>query len=558
MEKDLRMLGETIREGFAYGALVTDGVSGNKSIQVEYLNPILLQWMNLSETSSRKLKGYELFESGSMPELYQISEIEMVLENGTPSVFKIFCSEHDQYYEVLIYRTESSKFAMVVKSLASHAAAEPVNRPVPVHEKREAGLQFLIDNMSDVIWRVDSDFRYTYVSASVQAMWGYSGTEMLGKPFWDFMTPEGIEQALKYHQKVLSGFTRSSNGRSRTMEVQIRCKDGSMNWSEIIFDPIFDHLGMWIGYQGVSRDITDRKSSAASLMEFHQLMEAVLENMAQAMVVINARQEVAVYNKKFLEIFGFSLSEVLSGVPFVQAIALWRARWKTSRETVEEDLETMQSGRAYTTEYWQSAENDEKIWIQMFHNPLPGGGFVRTYTDITDRKRYELDLHASHEKLAAIAALDDLTGVLNRRSGFQMLKRMERECLERGRPLSLCFVDVDELKKINDRFGHSEGDELIRSLADVIKRAIRAEDAVCRVGGDEFMILFPGCDRDGAHRLVERIRVQLEVEDKSVGRPYAIRFSYGIEHLTPDNPMPIEELIRRADREMYRYKNGRK
>jgi diguanylate cyclase (GGDEF)-like protein/PAS domain S-box-containing protein len=276
--------------------------------------------------------------------------------------------------------------------------------------------------------------------------------------------------------------------------------------------------------------------------------------MAQAMVVVNSRMEIAAYNKKFLEMFGFEHSEVLVGNPFQATVAMWRARRATGRESVAVDDEAIREGISFSREYWQVNENGDKLWVQLFHNPLPGGGFVRTYTDITDRKRYELDLYASREKLAVMAATDELSGALNRRSGFSMLKQLEKDCRESRRSFAVCFLDIDDLKKINDKYGHSEGDELIRILSMAIQRSIRSEDAVCRVGGDEFMILFPGCDKHTAQMLVERIRARLDELTIQEGKAYAIRFSYGVEHMIPEKPMPVEELIRRADREMYRDK----
>lgn len=553
MDKGLRLLGETLSEGFSIGRLETDLTTGSKSLRFEYINPILNQWLGTPEGLYLRLNGLALLVQGDMAELYQISELEEAIEKNVPVTYKVFCVKTEGFLEVMAWKTEANQFAMVVK--------RPVNEYRDSHETRkgtrinrfqaEAGLKFLIDNMTDVLWRVDEDFRFTYISASDMMMRGFENDEVLGHSLWEFLTPDGVDVIRRYHQDVMSLPPHLHGAVARPKEIQMICKDGRMIWVEVNLTPVLNSNMEFEGYQGVARDITQHREVQSSLLEYRHLMEAVLDNMAQAMVVINSRMEIAAYNKKFLDLFGFDASEIIVGSPFEESFRIWRERRQTSRESLDLDKGTIQSSRSYTREYWQIDGKGEKIWVQLFHNPLPGGGFVRTYTDITDRKRYELDLYASREKLAVIASTDELTGVLNRRSGFAMLKQMEKACIKQRKSFSICFIDIDGLKQVNDQYGHGEGDVVLKTTSQMIRNSIRAGDAICRIGGDEFMILFPGCEKAVAEKLVQRIKGNLADVSKEMGKPYLMSFSYGIEQMSAEDPITLEELIRRADHLMY-------
>jgi len=142
-----------------------------------------------------------------------------------------------------------------------------------------------------------------------------------------------------------------------------------------------------------------------------------------------------------------------------------------------------------------------------------------------------------------------------RRSGFAMLKQMEKACIRQRKTFSVCFIDVDGLKRINDQYGHSEGDVVLKAISELIQSSIRDGDAICRIGGDEFMVLFPGCDKTVAEKLIHGIKKALIDKGNVMDKPYLMSFSYGIEQMHAENPLTLEDLIRRADHLMYHEKH---
>jgi len=177
----------------------------------------------------------------------------------------------------------------------------------------------------------------------------------------------------------------------------------------------------------------------------------------------------------------------------------------------------------------------------------PSVGAVVVFRDITQRKLVK-------EELEYFAYTDPMTGVSNRRTGFMILEKELDLVSTRGIHLSVCFLDVDGLKKVNDTFGHEEGDCLINLITASIKSSIREIDAVSRMGGDEFLIIFPGCHESDVEKAIKRTIDKLEAYDKKGLKQYKHSFSYGILEIIADSKLSANEVIKVADEKMYQNK----
>jgi|GEM_PF-3488708 len=169
-----------------------------------------------------------------------------------------------------------------------------------------------------------------------------------------------------------------------------------------------------------------------------------------------------------------------------------------------------------------------------------------------DLKKEIEDRICAEEKLKYSAAIDSLTGAYNRGMGLAFLEN-EINAIRRNKGFfSICYIDVNGLKYVNDNFGHFEGDELLVMLCKYIKEVVRNTDILCRLGGDEFIILFPSSKKKSVEDIIKRI--VLNLENKSKLKPYDISFSYGIVQVDSDNCWCIDEIIQMADAKMYEYK----
>lgn len=165
------------------------------------------------------------------------------------------------------------------------------------------------------------------------------------------------------------------------------------------------------------------------------------------------------------------------------------------------------------------------------------------------------------EELKYYASTDVMTGLLNRRSGLELLDREFKSVKDIKGSMVVCVIDVDNLKIINDTFGHSEGDKVLISTAEIIKGRIRDDDFVVRMGGDEFLAVFPRTSFIEFNKLWNEICIQVDNFNKR-NNMYKLSLSYGMYEYESRgiDALTINDLIVKADKEMYKnkYKKGNK
>jgi diguanylate cyclase (GGDEF)-like protein/PAS domain S-box-containing protein len=162
------------------------------------------------------------------------------------------------------------------------------------------------------------------------------------------------------------------------------------------------------------------------------------------------------------------------------------------------------------------------------------------------------------EKLEKLAHFDSLVGICNRRYCLELLNRHIKLAKRNKTPILLAYIDIDNFKIINDTYGHKEGDEILKEIVKLFKITLREIDIICRVGGDEFLLIFPDSSFNDAPLIRERLNKNLEKLKQTLDKPYNIGLSIGISYYNPSNPLSIDELISIADENMYKEKNKKR
>ena len=176
-------------------------------------------------------------------------------------------------------------------------------------------------------------------------------------------------------------------------------------------------------------------------------------------------------------------------------------------------------------------------------------------------ERLENDTHKREqleEELLQISLTDALTGIANRRVFDELMEKEWRRCMRSGSPLSLALIDIDYFKLFNDNYGHQAGDDCIRNVANALVTSVRrASDFLARYGGDEFIIIMPETDINGARYVGENIRKTVEALKTSHQYSKISQFvtiSVGVSSVVPNKNISTKDLIKKTDEALYKAK----
>jgi len=201
--------------------------------------------------------------------------------------------------------------------------------------------------------------------------------------------------------------------------------------------------------------------------------------------------------------------------------------------------------------------------------PIDGGSlellvlYARTVGNLLRKVRDEAELRLQ-------ASTDLLTGAMNRRVALMFLEKQVGLAARKGESLSAAYVDLDGLKSVNDSFGHAEGDAYISAISSILLGSLRATDCVGRLGGDEFLVVFPDCPKGNAEAVMRRITLQAADRAAAEGKGYPYSLSWGVASLDEVGREPARAagvahcaspsaaiLVELADKRMYEDKLSR-
>ena len=202
---------------------------------------------------------------------------------------------------------------------------------------------------------------------------------------------------------------------------------------------------------------------------------------------------------------------------------------------------------------WEAGEEAGITWIE--ENTLDGRSYKNHDRLIPSQGRlyhvqYSTDM-TELMRLSKNAAMDELTKVLNRRAGKERLDLMLEQSRKEERPLCVVLLDINQLKTINDNYGHIEGDRLLKYVTCLAKESIGEEDMIFRLSGDEFVIAYYGEDILGTEERMRLIQKEIEKRREEFSIFYPVSFSYGAIPVYPSDTMSVSDILGKADEQMY-------
>ena len=424
---------------------------------------------------------------------------------------------------------------------------EGPDRPIDEAELDRICLHNLLSACADMIYFKDRESRFLRVSASAAEFTGTYPAEMIGKTVHDYFTPEHAAAAFATEKTIMD------TGLAITDFEEPHLRPGTPEEETLSASkqPLRDFDGRIIGTFGISRDITARKISEREL----EARTAELDRVGRELkTLLDASPDLmARYDRELRCTYANPAARELTGVEMLG---------HTSRERgySEDFLESWERSLRHVLDTGQDTEEEFNVWVggayrflhTRFVPELDADGEVASVLsvsrDLTERRRIE-------EALAEQAVRDPLTGLANR----TLLVSRIREAIELdggadGR-LAVLFLDLDRFKLVNDSLGHAAGDELLASVADRLRKAVRRGDLVARFGGDEFVVL---CENVAGHAeaasIAQRIIDCLIHPFNCAGKPMHVRTSIGIA-LAHGPDTTVDELLRDADAAMYQAKS---
>jgi diguanylate cyclase (GGDEF)-like protein/PAS domain S-box-containing protein len=285
----------------------------------------------------------------------------------------------------------------------------------------------------------------------------------------------------------------------------------------------------------------------AALEKSEERFRRIVHSAEEGIWEIDACARTSFVNPKMAAMLGYTIEEMLDE-PLIHFMD------DEGRSLLERNIERRRQGIAERHEFKFLRKDGSEMWATLATNPIFDAdgsylGALALVSDITEHKQ-------SAELIWHQANYDTLTALPNRNMFQDRLAHEMKKAKRDGLFLALLFIDLDQFKEINDRFGHEMGDALLVESARRIAACVRASDTLARLGGDEFVVILPGLDSvNNAERVAQQIIAALNRPFLLGGTTGSVSASIGIA-LHPSDASDPEHLLRNADQAMYAAKNG--
>jgi diguanylate cyclase (GGDEF)-like protein/PAS domain S-box-containing protein len=400
----------------------------------------------------------------------------------------------------------------------------------------EKRLSFMLESVPVNLWSTDARLNITFAQGAGPHLIGTTANEQVGMTLYEVLKSRDPRfTPLAAHLRALQGelVRYEVEWRGRSFETRV--------------EPLRSADGHITGTVGIAIDITDRKTLYDALQTQNVYFAALFENAPEAIALLDEDDNIIRINRQFTTLFGYGDEEAV-GRNINDLIV--------PNEFIEEGEKltaTVAAGDKVGAETLRRHKDGHTFWVSINATPFRVGTepakVYAMYHDISARKRAEAEIRA-------LLLDDELTGLPNRRAFINLSEQALKQATRMERDVLMIFIDVDQLKHINDTWGHLAGDRALIDTARVLRESCREADIVARLGGDEFVALMTVDSEQTAEIVCERIQARVEAHNRETERGYPLSLSVGATRSKAEGTM-LADLLARADTALYEQKRGR-
>lgn len=396
----------------------------------------------------------------------------------------------------------------------------------------------LVDSANDIIYTHDLHGNLTSANPATLRTYGYTVDEISQLNLADIVDPDFLPTTLQKMQDMLSNPADTGAYQLLTYD-----KSGQPIWLEVSTRIVRRQSGA-PEVHSIGRDITLRLQAEQALRLEKERFSILLHDLPLGVALITKDGRYDYVNARFVEMFGYTLEDLPTGKHWFRQAYPDAEHRAHVIQTWLADLEEAGPGEARVRTFTVRCKDQSDKLIHFRAVAVQDGEQFVVCEDITERQRAE-------ETIRQMAYHDPLTGLPNRALFNDRLEAALAHARRGNDRLAVLLLDLDQFKEINDGLGHSTGDQLLRAIGERLTALLRETDTVCRMGGDEFLILLTGITvvedvHKIAHRVLEAVRKPFHID----GRELQVTTSLGVA-IYPDDAEDLDSLIRQTDFAMY-------
>ena len=413
---------------------------------------------------------------------------------------------------------------------------------------REEQYRQVVESAGDIIYRTDHLGRFTFCNQASMNTLHLTEREVRGRSYLKLIRQDKRLEAERFYLRQFARRQKSSY-----FEFPIIDGHGQERW-------IGQNVQLLIegdkvaGFQAIAREITERKHAEHELEKSRVFVEKIAATTPGILYVYDLNQRRNVYsNREVVSVLGYKPEEMQRHSDLAEQF--FHADDLPAIRAHHEQLRSAHDGEVRRIDYRARHAAGHWVWLSSRDTPFERGpdGVVRQIVGIAQ----DVTAHrTAQEQLAWRANFDALTGLSNRHHFMTRLQSTLRRAAMEHTTTSVCILDIDHFKDINDRFGHSAGDQVLEALGSVIRGELRPRDTAGRLGGDEFVILLPATNQRESAALADRIREQLGAISFGLAseNAFSVTATFGVAEWLPW--MKPKDFVEAADRALYRAKSS--